>query len=111
MNRARLSKLWPTPPATWSPVARSALDAFLLTAIVMTATLLVFTFAAPGDPPAHREWLFGLLVFDSELTSDGATAATTGFSNAAPAVALFLVLTALLTARRVRRQRKTANAG
>ncbi|MEV0262804.1 hypothetical protein AB0I49_15885 [Streptomyces sp. NPDC050617] len=54
-------------------------------------------FSTGTDEVVERTALFGSLVFETVKKSDGALGITTGVENPLPLIALFLVLTAVLT--------------
>lgn len=67
----------------------------------MAAVLLTLMFSTGTDEIVEREAFFGSLVFETVKKDDGALGITTGVENPIPLIALFLVLTFVLTVTRI----------
>lgn len=63
----------------------------------MAATLLALMFSTGSDEFGERKAFFGSMVFETVKKDNGATGITTGIDNPVPVIALFLVLTVVLT--------------
>ncbi|MFE7121042.1 hypothetical protein ACFU99_37000 [Streptomyces sp. NPDC057654] len=80
-------------------VLKSAAGAALLTLVAAAGALLTLMvmFITGTDEVVERKAFFGSLIFETVKKSDGALGITTGVGNPIPLLALFLVLTAVLT--------------